>query len=92
MTATLTSRIAFHQTAGERDIQSKKLMGLYSSFGAMSDREASYRTGWAPAHVSARRNDLVKKGLVMEMGKKKDKHTGKLVCNWGVIKSTLFDL
>lgn len=90
MTVALTSRLAFLETVSEREKQVERLRGLYLSFGAMSDREASYRTGWAPAHVSARRNDLVKSGQVCEMGKKKDGDTGKLVSVWGVVRDTLF--
>lgn len=85
-----TSLAAFHQTASERELQSKRLLSFYKLKGAMSDRQASYLLGWSPAHVSARRNDLVKAGLVCEMGKKKDPDTNKLVMCWGEIKSTLF--
>lgn len=85
----LTSRIAFHQTASERELQSKRLLSFYRLKGAMSDRQASYLLGWSPAHVSARRNDLVRAGLVCEMGKKKDPDTNKLVMLWGTNDGTL---
>lgn len=89
MTATFTSVLAFQATVSERDIQTQHLLKLYETHGAMSDREASYRTGWAPAHVSARRNDLVKSGQVCEMGRKKDRDTGMLVKTWGTSDGSL---
>lgn len=90
MSATLTSILAYKDTVSEREAQAQRLLTLYRLKGAMSDRQASYLTGWDRAHVSARRNDLLKQGLVCEMGKKKDVDTGKLVSVWGEIKSTLF--
>lgn len=90
MTAALTSILAFKETVSEREIQAYKLMGLYLSVGAMSDREAANRMGWYPSQVSARRNDLMKLGKVVELGKKKDTDTGKLVNQYGALRETLF--
>lgn len=91
MTASLTSIRAFHETVSEREAQTQRLLGLYLSSGPMSDRKASYITGWERGTVSARRNDLIKLGRVCELGKERDEDTGKTVTVWGVIRETLFD-
>lgn len=79
---------AFHATKADRNVQEMLLLGLYKSAGPMSDREACSRLQWeAPSVVSARRNGLMKRGLVVELGEKRAE-TGKNVSVWGV--PTLF--
>lgn len=90
MSATPTSIEAFHSIKIDREAQVKRLYEVYSRFGPMSDREASYKLGWYPSQVSARRNALVASLEVAEMGKKRDQDTGKTVNVYGIIKSTLF--
>lgn len=90
MTATPTSIEAFHSIKIDREAQVKQLYEIYSKHGPMSDREASYKLGWYPSQVSARRDALMKSSEVAEMGKKKDPDTGKTVNVYGITKETLF--
>lgn len=74
---------AYRAITEDRKLQEQMLLEAYNSFGAMSDREACYRLQWeAPSVVSARRNGLMKRGLVKELGEK-TAETGKRVSVWG---------
>lgn len=90
MTATATSISAFHSIKIDREIQTKQLLDVYMKHGPMSDRQASYRLGWYPSQVSARRNALIASKEVVEMGTSRDRDTGKTVNVYGISKETLF--
>jgi hypothetical protein len=84
-----TLSIESFNTLTDKKAQETQLFRLYARMGAMSDREASRLTGWNPSHVSARRNGLVKRGRVVELGRKKDVSTGRMVASWGLLRETL---
>lgn len=89
MNVALTSKLAYHSIASDREIQEARLLTLYRTEGALSDREACARLGWeAPSVVSARRNGLMKWSNVKHLSSKKDPVTGKTVAVWGL--DTLF--
>lgn len=86
-----TSRAAFHSIKADRAGQEALLLGLYKTNGPLTDREAKNLLFWeAPSMVSARRNALMERGLVVDFGLKKDTGTGKTVHVWGVVNGTLF--
>lgn len=92
-----TSRTAFHAIKLDREIQTKQLLDVYTKHGPMSDREASYKLGWYPSQVAARRNSVMapkgempRAGQVVEMGTSKDKDTAKTVNIYGIYTPTLF--
>jgi len=85
-----TSIAAFHSIKVDREIQTKQLLDVYIKHGPMSDRQASYKLGWYPSQVSARRNALMALKEVVEMGNRRDPNTGKTVNVYGISRTTLF--
>ena len=69
---------AFNSIRPGRETQAKKVLKNYDTQTAKTDPEISELTG-LPLHViCARRNELVKNGLVKEWSSKRNEATGKL--------------
>lgn len=91
MTVSFTSVAAYRSIASSRAVQCERLLTVYETAGALSDRDAAEILNWNPSEVSARRNDLMKDGRkVFELATQKDKHTHKTVKVWGVARESLF--
>jgi hypothetical protein len=82
--------IASFHTLPQKEVQEQALLALYARGMALSDREAADILGWERGNVSARRNGLLKRGLVSELGQQVDPSTRKKVAKWGLQKDTLF--
>lgn len=82
---TSTAAYIEHKKSGKADAQSLKVLGvipLAFSTQGITDREIQIQTGISISSVTARRNKLVKDGLVRERGRRKCHITGTNVLEW----------
>ena len=72
-----------HKKSGDADAQSLIVLSVIPSrFQGITDREIQKATGISISSVTARRNKLVKDGLVRERGRRKCHVTGTNVLEW----------
>lgn len=86
-----TSLLAYRDLIRDNKLQPEELK-VYRSlreYGNMTDIEISLKTGLDKNAVNGRRNSLVKKGLVVERGRKVNPFSGKLNILWGTWDSLL---
>ena len=64
--------------------QQKRIYKLLCTFGPRSDADIVKETGLPISTVTARRNELIERGLVRKQGTKKNFKTDRTVIAWGV--------
>lgn len=77
-------RAGHAQAAALAKSQQHWVLSCYQDYGPMTDAEVRDALGWERSTVNARRNELMKAGLVQEVGSKKNLQTG--------VQNTLYGL
>ncbi len=82
-----TSIEAYKATKNQRETWEAAVLNEFrAGGGCYSDRDVSIILGKQQAFISARRNALIRKGLIRPAGKKLDPLTNMMVNTWAVAR------
>lgn len=81
-----TSISAFYQEQRHLNRRERELLDVLSIIQPASDRDLAYKLSWEIGQVNGRRNELVKKGKIIEHHRARSPITGKRVIYWEIKK------